>query len=101
MVAPVVFTGHNWGCKCVQWHPFKGLIASGSKDCMVKLWDPRLGDAVTSLHGHKGPVMVTRWNQNGNWLLTTSKDQTVKLFDIRTLKMLRSFTGHDCAITGM
>ena len=67
--------GHNWDVRCCAWHPRKGLIASGSKDCMVKLWDPRGGECVSSLHGHKHAVLVAEWNKNGNWLLTTSKDK--------------------------
>lgn len=31
-------TGHGWDVKCIDWHPTKGLLASGSKDNMLKLW---------------------------------------------------------------
>jgi polyadenylation factor subunit 2 len=42
-------TGHGWDVKCVDWHPYKALIASGSKDNMVKLWDPKTGKNLTTL----------------------------------------------------
>ena len=35
-----VLEGHGWDVKCVQWHPRSSVIASGSKDNLVKLWDP-------------------------------------------------------------
>ena len=32
---------HLGDVKCAEWHPFRALIATGSKDNTVKLWDPR------------------------------------------------------------
>jgi WD40 repeat protein len=32
---------HLSDVKCAEWHPFRSLIATGSKDNTVKLWDPR------------------------------------------------------------
>lgn len=34
-------SGHGFDVKCAQWHPEKSLLASGSKDSTVKLWDPK------------------------------------------------------------
>lgn len=36
--------------KCIDWHPHKGLLASGSKDNLVKLWDPKTGQALSTLY---------------------------------------------------
>ena len=41
--------GHGWDVRCVDWHPQKGLLASGSKDNTVKLWDPRSGQCLKTL----------------------------------------------------
>lgn len=32
--------GHGNDIMCLDWHPYKSLILSSSKDCSVKLWDP-------------------------------------------------------------
>ena len=31
--------------RCVDWHPLKGIVVSGSKDNQqpIKLWDPKSG----------------------------------------------------------
>lgn len=50
-------TGHGWDVKTVEWHPYKSLIVSGSKDNLVKLWDPRTGNSLSTLYGHKNTVM--------------------------------------------
>jgi polyadenylation factor subunit 2 len=41
--------GHGWDVKCVDWHPSLGVVVSGSKDNLVKMWDPRSGDNVATL----------------------------------------------------
>ena len=43
------FTGHGWDVKCVEWHKTKGLLVSGSKDNMIKFWDPRTGTVLSTL----------------------------------------------------
>ena len=42
-----VLRGHGADVKCVDWHPTKGLLASGSKDNQqpVKIWEPKTGTA--------------------------------------------------------
>ncbi|XP_068754632.1 uncharacterized protein [Montipora capricornis] len=91
-----VLRGHGADVKCVDWHPTKSLLVSGSKDSQqpIKLWDPRTGYPLTTLHAHKSTVMQVRWNQNGNWLLTASRDHLLKLFDIRAMKEMQTFRGH-------
>ena len=45
----IQFQGHGWDVKCVEWHPSKGLLASGSKDNLIKFWDPRTGTVLSTL----------------------------------------------------
>ncbi|XP_053739799.1 pre-mRNA 3' end processing protein WDR33 isoform X2 [Synchiropus splendidus] len=92
-----ILRGHGADVKCVDWHPTKGLVVSGSKDSQqpIKFWDPRTGQSLATLHAHKNTVMEVKWNLNGNWLLTASRDHLCKLFDIRNLKdELQVFRGH-------
>ncbi len=46
----IVFQGHGWDVKCVQWHPSKGLLVSGSKDNQIKFWDPRTSTVLSTLY---------------------------------------------------
>uniref|UniRef100_A0ACB8FA69 WD repeat-containing protein 33 n=1 Tax=Sphaerodactylus townsendi TaxID=933632 RepID=A0ACB8FA69_9SAUR len=88
---------HGADVKCVDWHPTKGLVVSGSKDSQqpIKFWDPKTGQSLATLHAHKNTVMEVKLNLNGNWLLTASRDHLCKLFDIRNLKEeLQVFRGH-------
>ncbi|KAL8187549.1 UNVERIFIED_CONTAM: hypothetical protein K2H54_050930 [Gekko kuhli] len=94
---------HGADVKCVDWHPTKGLVVSGSKDSQqpIKFWDPKTGQSLATLHAHKNTVMEVKLNLNGNWLLTASRDHLCKLFDIRNLKEeLQVFRGHKKEATG-
>ncbi|KAL0277592.1 UNVERIFIED_CONTAM: hypothetical protein PYX00_004826 [Menopon gallinae] len=92
-----VLRGHGSDVKCCDWHPQLGLIASGSKDNQqpIKLWEPKTGQCLTTLHAHKSTVMDLKWNKNGNWFVTASRDHFLKLFDVRNLsQVVQTFRGH-------
>jgi WD40 repeat protein len=61
--------GHGGEVKSVDWHPNTSLLASGSRDAMVKLWDARLSPEaamLATLSGHKQAVnKVTRGWKSG------------------------------------
>ncbi|CAF4693904.1 unnamed protein product, partial [Rotaria sp. Silwood1] len=90
--------GHGCDVKCVDWHPHKGILVSGSKDSQqpIIIWDPKSGKKLATLHAHKNTCMALKWNRhNGNWLLSASRDHFCKLFDIRNLKEeVQCFRGH-------
>lgn len=43
--------GHGSDVRSIAWHPYKSLVISGSKDAQqpIKLWDPKTGEAITTL----------------------------------------------------
>lgn len=41
-----VLLGHQSDVKCVDWHPQRALIASGSRDSAIRLWDPKIGKSI-------------------------------------------------------
>nr|BCL66263.1 polyadenylation factor I complex [Volvox reticuliferus] len=92
-------TGHGGDVRWVDWHPTKGVIASCSKDACVKLWDPRVGTCLSTLHGHKNGIFQVKWNLNGHWLLSCSRDQLMKLYDVRMLREMATFAGHGRDVT--
>jgi polyadenylation factor subunit 2 len=71
------------------------MVCTGGKDHLLKIWDPRSGEIISSLHIHKNSINRLRFNKNGNWLLTASKDHSVKVVDVRVMKELQIFKGHE------
>jgi len=50
------FKGHGSDVNSCHWHPTSCLVATGSKDMYVKLWDPRNGKEVHNMQPHNKPV---------------------------------------------
>ncbi len=95
-------TGHGWDAKSVDWHPTKGLIVSGSKDHLVKLWDPRTSRCLTTLHGHKNTITKTIFERvRGMCLATSARDQTARVFDLRMMRDICLLKGHEKDVSTM
>jgi polyadenylation factor subunit 2 len=95
-----VLSGHGWDAKTVDWHPTKGLLVSGSKDHLVKLWDPRTGRCLTTLHGHKNTITKTVFEKvKGQCLASSARDQTARVFDLRMMRDICLLKGHEKEIS--
>ncbi|ORM39550.1 Polyadenylation factor subunit 2 [Babesia sp. Xinjiang] len=73
---------------CLQWHPTKSLIVTGSKINVVSLWDPSNRRQISTIHAHKAPICKVSWNPDGYSFLTSGVDGLVKLWDLRMMKQL-------------
>ena len=97
-----ILTGHGWEVRSVDWHPTKGLLASGSKDNLVKLWDPRTSRCLSTLHFHKQTVGMVRFQlDSGNFLATASRDATCRILDLRAMKDFKILKGHEKDVTSI
>ena len=70
------------------------MLASGSKDNSIKLWDPRQPREITALYPHKNTVTALRWHPAGHHVLSGSRDNLLKLFDLRTMREQATFKHH-------
>ncbi len=68
------------------------MIASGSDDYTVKLWDVASGKEITTLKGHGGPVDSVAISPDGRMIASGGWDDTVKLWDLgEYLDLLKSY----------
>lgn len=61
------------------------LLASGSFDSTVKLWDLEKGRESTTINGHNASVSALAFFLRRDWLVTGSNDHRVKLWRLFTL----------------
>ncbi|HKM90593.1 MAG TPA: protein kinase, partial [Candidatus Acidoferrales bacterium] len=86
--------GHAESVLSVAFSPNGRLLASGSSDNTINLWDVSSGRSVRQLIGHKGQVFGVAFSPNGAMLASASADHTVKLWDVAGGRELVTFAGH-------
>lgn len=79
-----------------------GILATGSDDHTIKLWNAQTLDCLKTLYGHDGwvsaiafsPVRGASPEENGQALVSGSSDKTVKLWNLRSGECLQTLEGH-------
>lgn len=61
------------------------LLASGSDDGMVKVWDVQAGREASTINGHLASVSALAFSPRRDWLTTGSNDHHVRLWRLFTL----------------
>ncbi|MCP4398358.1 MAG: hypothetical protein GY801_13810 [bacterium] len=91
----VVQIGHTDNVNTVAFSPDGRMLASGSADHTIKLWEVQTGQELRTLAGHDDIVESVAFSPDGQTLASGSHDNTIKLWDIQTGQNLRTLTGHN------
>ncbi|GAA6032860.1 hypothetical protein JCM8097_000833 [Rhodosporidiobolus ruineniae] len=74
------------------------LIAAGTPERVVRVWDPRSRKQVSRLGGHTDNIRAVLLADDGKWLLSASSDSTVKLWSLAAQKCLHTFSHHAASV---
>jgi WD40 repeat protein len=93
-LAVATLTGHTRNVWSVAFSPDGRLLASGSNDNTIKLWEVASGREVRILTGHSGAVFSVAFSPDGRLLASGSYDTTIKLWEVATGNLVRTLSGH-------
>lgn len=72
------------------------LVATGSADKNIKLWNSRFGNNLRSLRAHDDSVMDVKFVRLTHYLVSVSKDKSVKLWDCDTYSLITTLGRRIC-----
>ena len=87
--------GHSDWVQSVAFSPDGKLLASGSSDGTVKLWDAATGSTLQTLDGGSLEVGPVAFSPNGKLLASGSLDGVVRLWDVAAGSVKRMLKGWD------
>ncbi|RAL13838.1 F-box/WD repeat-containing protein [Aspergillus homomorphus CBS 101889] len=92
-----VFRGHTNGVMCLQFED--NILATGSYDATIKIWDTETGQELRTLRGHESGIRCLQFDDTK--LISGSMDRTVKVWNWRTGECISTYTGHRGGIIGL
>ncbi|MFW9788730.1 MAG: WD40 repeat domain-containing protein [Candidatus Thorarchaeota archaeon] len=69
-------------CTSIAFSPRGDILASGSVERVVKLWDIKSGELLATLTGHEYPILSLAFSPDGDKLVSGSGDTTLMIWDI-------------------
>ncbi|OBS20414.1 hypothetical protein FPOA_06784 [Fusarium poae] len=87
--------GHTADVRSIAFSHDGYLLASGSEDHTIKIWDVLTGTCLHSLLGHDDWVLKVAFSRTSYQLTSASSDHTIKIWDANNGVLIRTLAEHD------
>ncbi|KAG6006717.1 hypothetical protein E4U54_000130 [Claviceps lovelessii] len=84
------FKGHENGVTCLQFD--HNILATGSYDTTIKIWNVETGEVIRTLRGHTSTVRTLQFDDSK--LISGSFDKTIKIWNWQTGECLSTLQCH-------
>lgn len=84
------FKGHTNGVTCLQFD--HNIIATGSYDATIKIWNIETGEVLRTLHGHTSGIRTLQFDESK--LISGSFDKTIKIWNWQSGECLSTLQCH-------
>src|SRR5215213_5747769 len=88
------FKSHAGWIGRIAWSPDGRLLASGSDDRTICIWNLAEGALVKMLKGHSDTVFSVAWAPDTSLLASSSDDETVIIWEPHEGTQIRTLKGH-------
>ena len=89
---------HDKEINSVAISPNDALIATGSQDRLIKIWDRQTLKLVATLKGHKRGIWSVEFSPVDKCLVSASADRTIKIWSLSDFSCIRTFEGHTASV---
>ncbi|XP_010535679.1 PREDICTED: protein HIRA [Tarenaya hassleriana] len=86
--------GHTADVVDLNWSPDDSMLASGSLDNTVHIWNMSSGICITVLRGHSSLVKGVTWDPIGSFVASQSDDKTVIIWRTSDWSLAHRTEGH-------
>lgn len=81
---------HNDSVYTVAFSPDDKIVASGSNDNTIKLWDVGTGKKMGTFMGHSNAINSVVFSHDNKFIISSAWDMTLKLWHIETGKCIET-----------
>ncbi|MEG3897635.1 MULTISPECIES: WD40 domain-containing protein [unclassified Microcoleus] len=93
--------GHSSFVNSLAISPDGKILASGSWDKTIKIWNLETAELIGTLTGHSDRVNSVAISYDGKMLVSGSSDETIKFWNLHSGDLLCTFPGHSMEVNSV
>lgn len=93
--------GHSSFVNSLAISPDGKIMASGSWDKTIKIWNLETAELIGTLTGHSDRVNSVAISSDGKMLVSGSSDETIKFWNLHSGDLLCTFPGHSMEVNSV